>query len=200
MYPAINKTILDLPFVSEERKQILNPLLQYIQEKATKKEVINLNFICTHNSRRSHLAQIWAQTMAHYYTVSFVNSYSGGTEATNMNSTIVATLRDNGFKIESLSANTNPVYAIKYSDNLPAIIGFSKKYDDDFNPVSAFCAIMTCSQADDGCPFISGAEKRVPITFEDPKIYDNTPQEKEKYLERSLQIAAEMHYVFSAIK
>lgn len=200
MYPAINKTILDLPFVSEERKQILNPLLQYIQEKATKKEPINLNFICTHNSRRSHLAQVWAQTMAYYYAVSFVNSYSGGTEATSMNSTIVATLRDNGFKIESLSANTNPVYAIKYSENQPAIIGFSKKYDNDFNPVSAFCAIMTCSQADEGCPFISGAEKRVPITFEDPKIYDNTPQEKEKYLERSLQIAAEMHYVFAAIK
>ncbi len=200
MYPSINKTILNLPFVSEERKQILNPLLQYIQEKSTKKEPINLNFICTHNSRRSHLAQVWAQTMAYYYAVSFVNSYSGGTEATSMNSTIVATLKGNGFKIESLSANTNPVYAIKYSDNKPAIIGFSKKYDTDFNPVSAFCAIMTCSQADEGCPFISGAEKRVPITFEDPKIYDNTPQEKEKYLERSLQIAAEMHYVFAAIK
>ena len=79
-------------------------------------------------------------------------------------------------------------------------IGFSKAYDDDFNPKSGFAAIMTCSQADGGCPFIAGAEKRIPITFEDPKISDGTPQQKETYLERSLQIGTEMFYVFSQIK
>ena len=44
-----------------------------------------------------------------------------------------------------------------------------------------------------------GAEKRIPITFEDPKAFDNTPQQAEKYNERSLQIATELFYVFSQI-
>lgn len=200
LFSEIQQTLLSLPTVSEERKQVLQPLISYIQEKLDNKEVINLNFICTHNSRRSHLSQVWAQTMAFYYQIPNVNTYSGGTEATAMNATVVKTLIDNGFKIQQLSEGTNPIYSVKYADNTPPIIGFSKKYDDDFNPTSAFGAIMTCSQADEGCPFIAGADKRVPVTYEDPKLYDGTPLEKEKYLERSLQIAAEMHYVFSTVK
>ncbi len=109
------------------------------------------------------------------------------------------TLNHQGFNIFKIADTNNPVYAIKYSDNSLPIIGFSKKYDSPFNPVSAFAAIMTCSSADVGCPFIAGAEKRIPITFEDPKAFDNTPQQAEKYLERSLQIATELCYVFSKI-
>ncbi|CAM1353796.1 Arsenate reductase [Tenacibaculum ascidiaceicola] len=200
LFTEIQQTLSSLPTVSEERKQVLQPLVSYIQEKLNNKEVINLNFICTHNSRRSHLSQVWAQTMAFYYQIPNVLSYSGGTEATAMNATVVDTLVDNGFRIQQLSEGTNPIYAIKYAENIPSIIGFSKKYDDTFNPTSAFCAIMTCSQADEGCPFIVGADKRIPVTYEDPKLYDGTSSEKEKYLERSLQIAAEMHYVFSTVK
>ena len=59
---------------------------------------------------------------------------------------------------------------------------------------------MTCSSVDKGCPFISGAEKRIPVTFEDPKAFDNTPQQAEKYKERSIQIATELKYVFSKLK
>lgn len=200
LFTEIQQTLSSLPTVSEERKQVLQPLVNYIQEKLNNKELINLNFICTHNSRRSHLSQVWAQMMAFYYQIPNVNTYSGGTEATAMNATVVTTLVDNGFKIQQLSDGTNPIYAIKYADNTSPIIGFSKKYDDDFNPISTFGAIMTCSQADEGCPFIAGAEKRVAVTYEDPKLYDGTPLEKEKYLERSLQIASEMHYVFSTVK
>ncbi len=200
LFTEIQQTLSSLPTVSEERKQVLQPLVSYIQEKLNNKEVINLNFICTHNSRRSHLSQVWAQTMAFYYQIPNVLSYSGGTEATAMNATVVDTLVGNGFNIQQLSEGTNPIYAIKYAENSAPIIGFSKKYDDEFNPTSAFCAIMTCSQADEGCPFIAGADKRIPITYEDPKLYDGTSSEKEKYLERSLQITAEMHYVFSTVK
>ncbi|WP_115899388.1 low molecular weight phosphatase family protein [Tenacibaculum gallaicum] len=200
LFSGIQETLSELPTVLEERKEVLQPLIQFIQKKLDNKEVINLNFICTHNSRRSHLSQIWAQTMAFYYQTPNVHSYSGGTETIATNVTVVDTLLDNGFRIQQLSNETNPVYAIKYADNVPSIIGFSKKYDNEFNPTSAFCAIMTCSQADEGCPFIAGAEKRVPVTYEDPKLYDGTPSEKQKYLERSLQIAAEMQYVFSRVK
>jgi arsenate reductase len=113
---------------------------------------------------------------------------------------VAETLQQSGFTVQVLSKGENPVYAIKYAENEHPIIGFSKLYNDDFNPEEEFAAIMTCSQADGGCPFISGAEKRIPITFEDPKVFDNTPQQKEMYQERSLQIATEMFYVFSQIK
>lgn len=110
------------------------------------------------------------------------------------------TLANSGFEVKTISEGNNPIYHIKYSENEHPIIGFSKKLDDDFNPKSEYAAVMTCSQAEGGCPFIAGAEKRIPITYEDPRIYDNTPQQAEKYNERSLQIATELFYVFSQIQ
>jgi arsenate reductase len=145
------------------------------------------------------LAQVWAQTAAAYYNLKNVFCYSGGTEATAMFPMVGKTLENQGFKIKMLSEGNNPVYAIKFSKNEPAIIAFSKTFEDDFNPESNFAAIMTCSQADEGCPFILGAEKRIPITYDDPKVFDNTPQQAEKYEERSVHIATEMMYVFSQI-
>ncbi|MCO6173573.1 protein-tyrosine-phosphatase [Flavobacterium sp. NRK F10] len=186
--------------VSNERKEVLQSLIDFIQNKVNSKDEIRLNFICTHNSRRSHLGQIWAQTMAFHFGIPNVYSYSGGTEATAMFSKIVETLTHQGFNIEKLSESTNPVYAVKFDSSEAAVIGFSKKYDDTFNPEKGFAAIMTCSQADGGCPFIAGAEKRIPITYEDPKAFDGTELMNAKYEERSLEIASEMYYVFSQIK
>lgn len=190
---------LDVQSIPGSRKAVLAPLIEYIGEKFKNKEEIRLNFICTHNSRRSHLSQIWAQVMGDYFNIENLSCYSGGTEATAMFPLIGTTLEEQGFEISPISQGKNPVYAIKYAPNTHPIIGFSKTYDHDFNPVCGFAAIMTCSQADAGCPFIAGAEKRIPITYDDPKAYDGTPQQKEKYRERSLQIATELCYVFSKI-
>lgn len=195
---AISKLSTDN--ISEERKEILQPLADFIQSKTDTQEPIRINFICTHNSRRSHLSQVWAQTMAFYFNVKNVQCYSGGTESTALFPMVAETLKNTGFQIETISEGKNPIYSIKYADNEPAVIGFSKKLDDDFNPKSEFAAVMTCSQADGGCPFIVGAEKRIPITFEDPKAFDNTPQQAEKYQERSFQIATELMYIFAQIK
>ncbi|GBF19605.1 MULTISPECIES: arsenate-mycothiol transferase ArsC [Arenibacter] len=195
---AISK--LNTDKISEERKEILKPLADFIQSKTDTLEPIRINFICTHNSRRSHLSQVWAQTLAFYFNVKNVQCYSGGTESTALFPMVAQTLKNTGFQIETISEGKNPIYSIKYADNEPAVIGFSKKLDDDFNPKSEFAAVMTCSQADGGCPFIAGAEKRIPITFEDPKAFDNTSQQAEKYQERSLQIATELMYVFAQIK
>ena len=202
IFPPIQATLKSLDFktISAERKQTLQPLIDYIQTKATNHQEIRLNLICTHNSRRSHLSQVWAQTAAAYYGIPNVFCYSGGTEATAMFPMAAKTLEKAGFQIQTIANGTNPIYAIKYAENAHPIIGFSKTYDDAFNPQSEFAAILTCSQADGGCPFIAGAELRIPITYEDPKAFDNTPQQAEKYEERSLQIATEMSYVFSQIK
>ena len=202
LFPKIESAIRDLntTTIPESRKQQLNLLRHFIQEKIDKDQTIRLNFICTHNSRRSHLAQIWAQTIAHYFDVKNVFCYSSGTEATALFPAIVETLNTVGFKVSALSTSENPILSIKYAENSHPIIGFSKKLDCAFNPKSEFAAIMTCDSADQGCPFVSGAETRIALTYEDPKIYDNTSQQIEKYHERSLQIATELFHVFSTLK
>lgn len=202
MFPKIKSTIEQLSFdsISEERKQVLAPLVHFIQAKANSGLAIRLNFICTHNSRRSHLSQVWAQTAAAYYNINNVFCYSGGTEATALFPKVAETLTNSGFQVKVIGEGVNPIYTIQCNTNDHPIIGFSKNYEDDFNPQSEFAAILTCSQADGGCPFIAGAEKRITITFEDPKAFDNTPLQTEKYQERSLQIATELLYVFSQIK
>lgn len=199
MYPKLSQTIdtIALMEVSNERKIVLQALIDYIQPKVVDCEVIRLNFICTHNSRRSHLSQVWAQTMAHYFGLTQVYCYSGGTEATAMFPKVAATLALQGFQIQSLSEGANPVYALKYNENEAPIICFSKTFDDAFNPSSHYAAIMTCSTADEGCPFIAGTDQRLPIRYDDPKTFDGTELMDLKYQERSLEIAAEMYYVFS---
>lgn len=186
--------------LTEERKAFLNPLVEYIQSKVSTGDTIRLNFICTHNSRRSHLSQVWAQTMVHYFQIKNVDCYSGGTEATALFPMAAKTLQNSGFDVQTISEGTNPVYSIKYAENEQPIICFSKKMDADFNPKSGFAAIMTCNSANEACPIVFGAEKRFPIMYEDPKAFDNTPQQAEKYQERSLQIATELFYIFSQIQ
>ena len=186
--------------IYEERKNILQPLVEFIQYKISKNEEIRLNFICTHNSRRSHLSQIWAQTMARFFGVKNVFCYSGGTEATAMFPKVAETLQNQGFEILKLSETENPVYAVKFAENEHAIICFSKKYNDDFNPKSEFAAILTCDSADENCPIVYGAEARIPIKYKDPKSSDGTPEMNETYFNRSLEIATELKFVFENIK
>ncbi|RAR47165.1 arsenate-mycothiol transferase ArsC [Flavobacterium lacus] len=186
--------------VPNKRKEVLQPLIDYLQKKVNGKQEIRLNFICTHNSRRSHLSQIWAQTMAFHFVIPNVYCYSGGTEATAMFPKVAETLVKQGFQIQTLSQEQNPVYAVKFDENQHPIICFSKAFFDDFNPKSQFGAIMTCNHADQGCPMVFGADARFPITYDDPKAFDGTDLMDTKYAERSLQIASELFYVFSQLK
>lgn len=186
--------------ISEERKIILQPLIEFISSKISKNKEVRLNFICTHNSRRSHLSQIWAQSMAFYYHIENIFCYSGGTEATAMFPKISETLANQGFEILKLSETENPVYAVKFAENEHAVICFSKKYNDNFNPKTAFAAILTCDSADENCPIVYGAEARIPIKYEDPKKSDGAPEMNETYFNRSLEIATEMKFVFENLR
>ena len=185
---------------SEDRKEILHQFIAFIRNKADGGLPIYLNFICTHNSRRSHLAQVWAQAVSFYCGVPGIYCYSGGTEATELFPATVVALKASGFRIQPLSEGANPVYSIKFSPNAHPVIGFSKTHDHSFNPKAGFAAVVTCSQADEACPFIPGAKIRIPLTFEDPKAYDGTDLQEVKYLERSYQIASEMLYVFKQVQ
>ncbi|MBL4653967.1 MAG: protein-tyrosine-phosphatase [Flavobacteriales bacterium] len=184
--------------VGEQRKNVLQPIIDYIQSKKNEDSEINLNFICTHNSRRSQFAQVWATVAASIYNID-ANCFSGGVEITACNERTIASLKRFGFD-NTLIDNQNPHYTLSSDFILKPIVLFSKLVDDELNPTTNFAAIMTCSHADENCPFIAGADERIPILYNDPKKFDNTNKEKQKYDERSMQMAAEMFYVFSKIK
>jgi protein-tyrosine-phosphatase len=186
--------------ISEDRIVILKKLTSYIESCQEKNIPINLIFICTHNSRRSHISQLWAQTAAYAYEITNVYCYSGGTEATAFNPRAVKAMTEAGFNITIEKEGTNPLYAVAFSEDAPSIKVFSKVYDDASNPKNNFAAIMTCSHADENCPFIPGADVRIPITYDDPKDFDGTELEEERYRERVREIGREIMYVFSGVK
>lgn len=194
-----NELVLDFDAIPNERKDLLKKISSYIQERKDKNQEINLVYVCTHNSRRSHFGQVWSAVAANYFRINTVNTFSGGTEATAFNPNAINALKEVGFEIDKLSETDNPHYAVKFGPTNKTIC-FSKTVDDQANPTANFAAIMTCSDADENCPFIPGVELRIGTTYEDPKAFDGTDLQDIKYQERSKQIAKECLFVFSQIK
>lgn len=186
--------------IPEERKTILKKIGNYISEKRTQDKPAHLVYICTHNSRRSHFGQIWAKAAADFYGIPDLHTYSGGTEATAFNPNAIEAVKRAGMEVQKTSNTENPVYHVYYAENQEPSVCFSKVYDESPNPTSEFAAIMTCSDAEENCPFIPGVELRIGTTYDDPKAFDNTPLQDEKYDERCKQIALETLYVFSTIQ
>lgn len=186
----------EFSLIPARRKQRLAQLADYVS--AGKGQPVHLNFICTHNSRRSHLGMIWAAVAAGHYGVENVHTYSGGTEATAFNPRAVAALERAGFRVENPGGD-NPCYLVHYAADRPPLVCFSKVYDHPENPDKDFAAIMTCSEADVNCPIIPGAKLRLPLTYEDPKAADDTPEETARYDERTAQIGRELLYAFSLV-
>ena len=194
----IDRVLKNESGLESNRVQQLEPLSFYIFNKMFKGETANLNFICTHNSRRSQFGQIWLQMAAAYFKVELVKAYSGGTEETAFNPRAVATLLRAGFAVKE-GTGVNPKYKISSDLHTFRIVSFSKKYDHFENPKKDFCAVMTCSEADEACPVIFGADLRVKLLYEDPKSADGTDYEVNTYDERCFQIATEMFYVMKQV-
>ena len=183
-----------------DRKAELSQVTGYVRQKVNAGLPARLIFICTHNSRRSHLAQIWAQVAAVWFKIPGVFTYSGGTEATAFNPRAVTALRACGLEIEPKDPTIpNPVYQVRYSADFPPMECFSKVFNQPPNPTTGYCAVMTCSQADDACPIVTGCDLRVAIRYEDPKAADDTPDESSRYAERSAQICREMLFMASKV-
>lgn len=191
---------LEFTLISNERKSDLMEIADYISQQQKEKKAINLVFVCTSNSRRSHMAQVWAQIASVYYNIKKVNTFSGGTEQTKVNKNAILALEKTGIKLKSHQQSENPIWIGVIGDKIAPIVLFSKKYTDSTNPSQNFGAIMVCSEADASCPVVNGADFRLGLPYEDPKAFDNTSQQNEKYDERCRQIATEMFYVFSQIK
>jgi len=203
MFESIQKYCQELTrefeMIPMERKLLLDKIVSYIQSKRTEGRPVNLVYICTHNSRRSHFGQVWAHVASSFFGIKDVFTFSGGTEATAFNQNAIDAFTRIGFEMKKIAEGVNPTYAVVFDTSIPPAICFSKEYDHPQNPQSAFAAIMTCSDAEENCPFIPGVELRIGTTYEDPKAFDNTPFQNEKYDERCRQIARETFYVFSRV-
>ena len=202
----LNARVTEFEQIPAERKMLLNKLAVYVQKRIQAEQPARLTFICTHNSRRSQISQVWAMTAARYYGLKGVEAYSGGTETTAFNPRAVAALQRAGIDItrtednESTNAGTNPRYKVKLPETgHDLLVCYSKVYDEVPNPKKDFCAVMCCSQADMNCPVVSGCSLRVALPYEDPKVSDNQPQEATTYDERCEQICSEMMYLFSQV-
>jgi protein-tyrosine-phosphatase len=203
LYPQLAEFIADrlgeFDQIPSDRRGSLALLASFVNRRVASGEPAHLTFICTHNSRRSHMSQIWAQTAAAYFGVPDVETYSGGSEATAFDPRAVAAMERAGFRVTVVTHDDNPIFEVRFNDQAEPIRAFSKVYDQPPNPSSEFAAVMTCSQADTACPLVPGATARIAITFEDPKAWDGTDHEAAAYDERCRQIAREMVAVFSMV-
>ncbi|CAG5076625.1 Arsenate reductase [Parvicella tangerina] len=200
MFDKLKKVVdcIDFETVSDARKETLQVLIAFISQKIEEGFPIALNFICTHNSRRSQFSQLWAKVAADFYGID-ADCFSGGVEVTAFNKNAVDSLIRFGFKMTKEGVE-NPIYAIRWDDVHEPIKMYSKLYDDPLNSRTHFAAIMTCAHADENCPVVMGCEQRIPIRYSDPKKYDNTPLQNTMYDHCSFRIATEMFYVFSQIE
>jgi protein-tyrosine-phosphatase len=197
MLEKVRATIENLlPSVEEipsERKDVLDAI------EAEMRKTPRAVFVCTHNSRRSQLSQVWAQTAAAYFNIDGFEAYSAGTEATAFNHHAIDALRQAGFEVDA-SEEPNPKLSVVFDRQSVPITAFSKTLEDDSLPGEDFVAVMTCSDAERNCPFVPGAKARLMLRYEDPKKSDGTGEEAVVYGQRSRQIATEMLYIFRKLK
>jgi arsenate reductase len=191
----------EFDLISEERKEKLLSLRDYISGKIGTNQIPKLIVICTHNSRRSHIGQIWLAVGMDYFQLPEIQTFSGGTEATAFNIRAVNAFQKIGFQITTKEEKTeNPIYQINWKNETKPYPAFSKKYEDEPNPKEKFGAIMVCSEADAGCPIVSGCDFRLSLPYDDPKAFDETDLEEKKYGERVRQIGREILFVLSQVK
>src|SRR5580765_3415858 len=198
--PYVKEVTNELGKISAERRVVLDEIAKSIGAQLESGKEAQLTFICTHNSRRSHMSQIWAQTAAYYFGLERVHAFSGGTQATACNCRTVAAMRRVGFDIEDATTGENPLYLVRYATDRPPIRAYSKLYNADGNPKRDFIALMTCSVADKTFPVVQGAISRYAIHYADPRVCDDTPAETTAYNERCREIAREMFYIMAQVR
>lgn len=198
----LEKTLLELQTrasnvpkqVSTRRLQALDHVAQWIASQSSEAS-IDITVICTHNSRRSHLGQVWLQAAAWQYEFDNLRAWSGGTEGTALYPSAAEALRTQGVELSQNTDRENPIYRIQLQSGQPPFDVFSKPYAHPSNPQSGFAAILVCNEANEACPIVSGADARFSLPYVDPKISDGTAEESRIYQERSKEIGGEMFYI-----
>jgi len=203
LFPALQKLSDQLSsqfdLIPTDRKAQLDKLASYFSKKYQISQIPKVTVICTHNSRRSHMGQLWISVAAAYYGLPEVDTFSGGTAITAFHPRAIKALRVLGFEIITEDA-INPAHQVRWNPVMTPYPAFSKRYDDPPNPSEDFAAIMVCTSADEGCPLVPGCDFRIALPFDDPKAFDDTPLAAAKYEERGRDIGREFLYIFAQVK
>ena len=202
-FPAVQSLLSDLKTNSDNiatnRLSLLSGLKDRLKAEIASERLVNLAFICTHNSRRSHISQLLAHLLVHHFKIANIACYSAGTEATAFNERAVEAFKFYGFEVTVSKPGENPLYEVSFGEGIPTALAFSKTVQDDSIPKENLFAVMTCSHAEENCPFIPGTAYRVALPFEDPKAHDDTPNEKQAYQDKIVEIGAELYWLFSRL-
>lgn len=189
----------EFQLIEPERKVRLEQLAGHVLQKQQKLEDCQLLFVCTHNSRRSHFGQVFAALGAAYYGLKRLGVHSGGTEATQVHPHTLEALERIGFVIKHSGTTENRVYECFFSNELK-VSCFSKRYDHASIPNEKLVAVMTCTDAEQNCPFVPGTELRLGLPYEDPRHHDGTASAAAAYDKTRDHIAREMLFVFDQVK
>ena len=153
------------------------PTLEAIALSFSKEDNLKVNFICTHNSRRSHFCEILFRTAAHYYGLKNVQTFSGGTESTSLYPEVAEIFFKNLERKE-----TTPIL-------------FSKKYNIEYNAQGNYHAVMVCDSANETCPVVHGCIERHSLIYEDPKKSDGKQNQSNEYDKTLTKIASELAFI-----
>lgn len=184
--------------IPSDRKKVLDAISETIKTHLNTEEKLDIVVVCTHNSRRSQLGEVWINTLTEHFNLDAITAYSGGMEETAFNSRMVKAMRGLGFDISEVESGENPRYVVKEIDMDDHIL-FSKVYDHAMNPEKDFMALMVCGHADENCPIVHGMKYRIPLRYKDPKEFDDTAHESEAYKSKVKEIGSEIYYILDRV-
>ena len=183
--------------IENGRKALLDKMAKHFRsDKAGAKTWL---FVCTHNSRRSQMAQAMWLAVTEYYNLGEIGAYSAGTQQTALHFYALMALEHAGFQFLKSKEGKNPHYALLDNTNQEVKLLYSKTLEDSSLPQEEFTAIMVCDHADANCPFVPGAGARFGLHYSDPKAYDSSPDPLQHYDDTLCQITHELLYIASRV-
>lgn len=180
------KILPDVSQIKESRLKILDHIARQLVNVIQQDDEANVVFVCTHNSRRSQIAQVCLQLFLQELNIKNIGVFSCGTEKTHIPPQIFALFKRQGLEVRESKNDSIEVFN--------QIVLFSKTYEDDSLPKRSI-AIMVCDSASETCPFVPSFNQRISLEFRDPKQADGSPEEEKSYNKAWIKIATEMAYL-----
>jgi arsenate reductase len=185
--------------ITEERKIVLQHLAACIRQSIADYDRVDMLYVCTHNARRSHFGQVAAALAAAFYGIEQVYTYSAGTETTHVHIQTIKAIEALGCTAHKMDETSNPKYQINFG-GADLLTCYSKTIHDNVLPMHQYIAVMTCTDAEQNCPFLPLATFRIGLPYTDPKIADGTGNEALIYAACLEEILTESLYVFAQLK
>ena len=179
-----------------ERKKALDHLAAVINRQISEEGSSVVKFVCTHNSRRSQLAEFCMDILARENGLPIM-SLSAGTESTAFNPRMVKAIESFGFELIKYGQEPNPLYIYRISHN--DLYYYSKKWDEELINYGKNIIVTVCDDAGENCPVIPSTFERIHLNYKDPKAFDNTPDESKAYSDKVIEIGTEMHYIIEQL-